>query len=87
MLSSLERQIHWMQVLYTSKTSELRRGTVLLSREARERAGEIKAWAETATVEDQRRMVLALWRYRKTDQWRMPTLVEMLKMVRVGPVT
>lgn len=74
MLPALERQIHWTQVFYTSKTAELRRGTVLLSKESRERAEEIRAWADRATVEDQRLLLRGLLRYRKMGQWRMPLL-------------
>jgi hypothetical protein len=79
MLPALERQLYWTQLLYTSKTAELRRGTVILSREVRERAGEITAWAQTASVEDQRRMVAALWEWRKLGRWRMPSLIEMIR--------
>jgi hypothetical protein len=69
-----------MQLLYTSRTAEQRRQTVLLSKEARERAGEISAWAETATLEEQRLLLRGLWQYRKTGQWRMPVLSEIMEL-------
>jgi hypothetical protein len=74
MLPALERQLQWMVLLYTSKTAELRRGTVVLSKEARERSEAIREWARGASVEDQRRTVQALWRYRKMGKWMMPLL-------------
>lgn len=79
MLPALERQLHWMVLLYTSKTAEVRRGTVILSKEARERSEAIREWADRASVGDQRRMVVALWRYRKTGRWRMPLLSDALE--------
>jgi len=74
MLPAIERQLYWMSILYTSRTAELRRGTVILSKETRERAGEITAWAETATLDEQRVLLLGLWCWRKAGRWQMPSL-------------
>ena len=51
---------------------------MLLSKEARARSEAIRAWAETATLEEQREMVVTLWRWRKMAKWRMPTLEQAL---------
>ena len=84
MLPALEQQLRWMQLLYVSKTAELRRGTVLLSKECRERGEAIREWAARASVEDQCLLLRGLWQYRKKSRWRMPLLCDALQFRNIS---